>query len=194
MSSTFRRASPSCQRWPTRCCRAGWCPAFVPGDDPLALADVTIYLPTRRAARELRSVFVDRLGGRAAILPHHPPARRSGRGCGHLRRRWRRDARDPPGDRAAGTRAVAGAPRPGLEAPAAGPCGEPHGRRDRRSGLGRRRDLAGPRPGRADRRGRDPRGRLERAVGSRAGRTRRLVAGDARIPRDRAQKLAALPG
>ena len=44
-------------------------PGFAPGDDPLALADVTIYLPTRRAARELRSVFVDRLGGRAAILP-----------------------------------------------------------------------------------------------------------------------------
>ena len=44
-------------------------PGFVPGDDPLALADVTIYLPTRRAARELRSVFVDLLGGRAAILP-----------------------------------------------------------------------------------------------------------------------------
>lgn len=44
-------------------------PDFQPSDDPLALADVTIYLPTRRAARELRSVFVDRLGGRAAILP-----------------------------------------------------------------------------------------------------------------------------
>ncbi|MGY6709902.1 MAG: double-strand break repair protein AddB [Rhizobiaceae bacterium] len=44
-------------------------PDFVPNDDPLALADVTIYLPTRRAARELRSVFVDLLGGRAAILP-----------------------------------------------------------------------------------------------------------------------------
>lgn len=44
-------------------------PGFQPNDDPLALADVTIYLPTRRAARELRSVFVDQLGGRAAILP-----------------------------------------------------------------------------------------------------------------------------
>ncbi|MCO6386907.1 double-strand break repair protein AddB [Aliihoeflea sp. 40Bstr573] len=36
---------------------------------PLALADVTIYVPTRRAARELRSSFVDKLGGRSAILP-----------------------------------------------------------------------------------------------------------------------------
>lgn len=38
-------------------------------DDPLALAKVTIFVPTRRAARELRSEFVDLLGGRAAILP-----------------------------------------------------------------------------------------------------------------------------
>ncbi|TJV85305.1 MAG: double-strand break repair protein AddB, partial [Mesorhizobium sp.] len=37
--------------------------------DPLALADATIYVPTRRAARALRGVFVDRLGGRSAILP-----------------------------------------------------------------------------------------------------------------------------
>lgn len=44
----------------------GW--KFV-GGNPLALADVTIYLPTRRAARELRSAFIDVLGGGAAILP-----------------------------------------------------------------------------------------------------------------------------
>ena len=37
--------------------------------DPLSLASVTIYLPTRRAARVLRSDFVDLLGGRSAILP-----------------------------------------------------------------------------------------------------------------------------
>ena len=37
--------------------------------DPLALADVTIYVPTRRAARVLRSEFVDLFGGRSAILP-----------------------------------------------------------------------------------------------------------------------------
>ncbi|RUV75001.1 MAG: double-strand break repair protein AddB [Mesorhizobium sp.] len=37
--------------------------------DPLALADATIYVPTRRAARALRGVFVDRLGSRSAILP-----------------------------------------------------------------------------------------------------------------------------
>ncbi|MBZ9792742.1 double-strand break repair protein AddB [Rhizobium sp. 3T7] len=38
-------------------------------DDPLSLSKVTIYLPTRRAARVLRSEFVDFLGGRSAILP-----------------------------------------------------------------------------------------------------------------------------
>lgn len=44
-------------------------PDFSGGDDPTALADVTIYVPTRRAARELRGVFVDKAGGRSAILP-----------------------------------------------------------------------------------------------------------------------------
>ena len=48
---------------------AGWCDGFRHDGSPLALADVTIYVPTRRAARELRSSFVDKLGGRSAILP-----------------------------------------------------------------------------------------------------------------------------
>ncbi|SIR28945.1 ATP-dependent helicase/nuclease subunit B [Rhizobium sp. RU35A] len=38
-------------------------------EDPLSLSRVTIYVPTRRAARVLRSEFVDLLGGRSAILP-----------------------------------------------------------------------------------------------------------------------------
>lgn len=37
--------------------------------NPLALADVTIYVPTRRSARVIRSEFVDLFGGRSAILP-----------------------------------------------------------------------------------------------------------------------------
>ncbi len=45
---------------------------LVPGGplagDPLGLAAATVYVPTRRAARELRSIIADRLGG-AAILP-----------------------------------------------------------------------------------------------------------------------------
>ncbi|MET2829484.1 double-strand break repair protein AddB [Mesorhizobium shangrilense] len=44
-------------------------PGFRFDGDPLALADVTIYVPTRRAARALRGVFVDMLGGRSVILP-----------------------------------------------------------------------------------------------------------------------------
>jgi ATP-dependent helicase/nuclease subunit B len=44
-------------------------PGFRYDGDPLALADVTIYLPTRRAARALRSVLVERLENASAILP-----------------------------------------------------------------------------------------------------------------------------
>ena len=44
-------------------------PGFSYDGDPLALASATIYVPTRRAARALRSAFADRLGGTAAILP-----------------------------------------------------------------------------------------------------------------------------
>jgi ATP-dependent helicase/nuclease subunit B len=44
-------------------------PGFRPGGDPLALSAVTIYLPTRRAARALRSIFVDKSPGGSAILP-----------------------------------------------------------------------------------------------------------------------------
>jgi ATP-dependent helicase/nuclease subunit B len=43
--------------------------SFRPGRDPLALAQVTIYLPTRRACRLARSTFLDVLGTDAAILP-----------------------------------------------------------------------------------------------------------------------------
>ena len=44
-------------------------PGFNPGPDPLALSDVTIYLPTRRAARELRSLFAAAHPSGSAILP-----------------------------------------------------------------------------------------------------------------------------
>lgn len=50
---------------------------LVPGGaleaDPLALADAVIYVPTRRAGRALGEALVDRLGGRAAILPSIRP-------------------------------------------------------------------------------------------------------------------------
>ena len=38
-------------------------------DDPLSLSRATVYVPTRRAARALRSEFVDVIGRGAAILP-----------------------------------------------------------------------------------------------------------------------------
>ncbi len=40
-----------------------------PADDPLALADIRIFLPTRRAARALGDALVARLGTGGAILP-----------------------------------------------------------------------------------------------------------------------------
>jgi ATP-dependent helicase/nuclease subunit B len=46
---------------------------FKPGADPLALAEATIYLPTRRACRLAQRTFLDELGGEAAILPRIVP-------------------------------------------------------------------------------------------------------------------------
>ncbi|MFN3658249.1 MAG: double-strand break repair protein AddB [Pseudolabrys sp.] len=48
-------------------------PGFPAGDDPLALASATLYLPTRRACRLAREVFLERLDGDAAILPRIVP-------------------------------------------------------------------------------------------------------------------------
>ena len=44
-------------------------PGFPATRDPLELARLTLYLPTRRACRLAREVFLDRLDGDAAILP-----------------------------------------------------------------------------------------------------------------------------
>ena len=50
--------------------RAGKLVAGFPvSNDPLELARATLYLPTRRACRFARDVFLDRLHGEAAILP-----------------------------------------------------------------------------------------------------------------------------
>ena len=46
--------------------------SFQPGD-PLALATATIYVPTRRAARALRSCFVDVMPAQSALLPRIRP-------------------------------------------------------------------------------------------------------------------------
>ena len=48
-------------------------PNFPASHDPLALTAATIYLPTRRACRLARDVFLDALGRNAALLPRiHP--------------------------------------------------------------------------------------------------------------------------
>jgi ATP-dependent helicase/nuclease subunit B len=44
-------------------------PGFPARDDPLAFAEATIYLPTRRACRLARDVTLDALGRDAAVLP-----------------------------------------------------------------------------------------------------------------------------
>ena len=44
-------------------------PGFPAGGDPLALAGATLYLPTRRACRLARDVFLDVLGRDAVLLP-----------------------------------------------------------------------------------------------------------------------------
>ncbi len=44
-------------------------PGFPAGRDPLALAGATLYLPTRRACRLARDLFLDVSGASAAILP-----------------------------------------------------------------------------------------------------------------------------
>ncbi|HEY2754448.1 MAG TPA: double-strand break repair protein AddB [Pseudolabrys sp.] len=48
-------------------------PGFPTGSDPLALAHATLYLPTRRACRLAREVFLAQLDGDAAILPRIVP-------------------------------------------------------------------------------------------------------------------------
>ncbi|GLK54260.1 ATP-dependent helicase/nuclease subunit B [Methylopila capsulata] len=48
-------------------------PDFAPRGDPLALAEATIFLPTRRAARALRDAFLAELDGRATLLPRIAP-------------------------------------------------------------------------------------------------------------------------
>src|SRR5437870_5213207 len=44
-------------------------PGFPATREPLALGGATLYLPTRRACRLARDVFLDIVGGDAAILP-----------------------------------------------------------------------------------------------------------------------------
>src|SRR4030088_3248421 len=48
-------------------------PGFAPAPDPLPLTAATLYLPTRRACRLAREVFLDVLQADAALLPRIVP-------------------------------------------------------------------------------------------------------------------------
>ncbi len=48
-------------------------PGFPASDDPLELARATLFLPTRRACRLARDVFLECIGGDAAVLPRIVP-------------------------------------------------------------------------------------------------------------------------
>ncbi|MDR4306719.1 double-strand break repair protein AddB [Chelatococcus sambhunathii] len=48
-------------------------PGFSSRGDPIALADATVFLPTRRAARALRDAFLEALDGHATLLPRIAP-------------------------------------------------------------------------------------------------------------------------
>src|SRR4030081_3046470 len=48
-------------------------PGFAPAADPLSLTTATLYLPTRRACRLAREVFLDVLQADAALLPRIVP-------------------------------------------------------------------------------------------------------------------------
>ncbi|HKN11550.1 MAG TPA: double-strand break repair protein AddB, partial [Pseudomonadota bacterium] len=50
-------------------CEGALIPGFPAGRDPLALAAATLYLPTRRACRLARDIFLDAIKEGAAILP-----------------------------------------------------------------------------------------------------------------------------
>src|SRR3982074_3485752 len=50
-------------------------PSFAPASDPLSLTAATLYLPTRRACRLAREVFLDVLQADAPLLPRIVPIR-----------------------------------------------------------------------------------------------------------------------
>src|SRR5277367_6790201 len=48
-------------------------PGYTPRHDPLTLADATVYLPNRRAARAFGFALLDALGQKATLLPRILP-------------------------------------------------------------------------------------------------------------------------
>ena len=167
-------------------------PGFPASQDPLELARATLYLPTRRACRLAREVFLDTHRRRRRHPAAHRRHRRPRRGRDRLRgSRHRRTGRSRAGiaggDRAAGTPAAAGRTDPEMGEFAGG------ARRARRA-ADRQYAVGGAGPGR---RSRPPDGRHDHAAGELgqarrpgAGRSRSLLAALAAFPQDRARDLA----
>src|SRR5262249_12921266 len=163
-------------------------PGFPAARDPLALAGGTLYLPTRRACRLARDLFLDVTQESAAILPRIVA-------IGDV-------DEDEIAFAEAATRALpagpARAPRPSeARARPAHVGGAPSPRCARRGAARRQQSRLGAR---ARRRSRAPDGRhdharrgVEPARRARARNARPLLAAHARILADRARGLAANP-
>ena len=118
-SSPSRRRRRSCRRCSARCCDGTLVPGFPATRDPLALAGATLYLPTRRACRLARDVFLDVTGDRAPrSCRASSRSATSTRTKSYSRRRRpaarRRGARLAAGARRARAAAAAGAAGPGV--------------------------------------------------------------------------------
>ena len=98
-------------------------PGFRHTGDPLALADVTIYLPTRRAARALRDVLLRKLDGQSAILPVIRPLGEFDEEAALFDTEGASALDLAPADRGAGPHPAARTARAGVEGAAARPCG-----------------------------------------------------------------------
>ena len=92
-SPASSRSPPACRssdRWPRRCSLAG--SVAFDRDDPLALAGVTVLLPTRRAVRAFRDVLIRQPRRRCGDPAGHPADRRCRRGGSPARRHRSRPA------------------------------------------------------------------------------------------------------
>ena len=169
---------------------AGWSRASRRGTIRRRLAQATLYLPTRRAGRMAREIFLDELKADAAVLPRivalgdideDELAFAEG-----VRTIWRRGA--------AGYSAEARRTRAQADA---GETGRGLGQRSGLGAAGGRRagvDAgAGGRSGAADGRHGHPRRRLGSAGRAGAGSARSILAALARFPADRAPGVAGAP-
>ena len=170
-------------------------PGFPAGEGPLALADATLYLPTRRACRLVRDVFLDVTKASAAILPRIVA-------IGDVDEDEIAFAQAATGALAgAGARSADGGWRARAAAAAdatRAPVGREHyAGQERRSTARRRQSGVGARargrPRSLDGRHDHTRSAMGPTRRTRPGSTRPLLAAHARIPEDRPRDLAEHP-